>query len=119
MNTSSFLLAFSLMFIASLMTAIGQYLIKLGAHEINLEKTFNVFIDPKIWGGVSLYVVFFLLSTIAYRYYEYSILYSIGSLSYIWVLFIAGKFVNERIGVLKIFGVVFILIGIAVITCVK
>lgn len=62
-------------------------------------------------GGI-LYVAAALLNIILLKKMAYSVLVPLGSICYIWTMFIAGFLLKEKIGIGKIIGVLLILLGV-------
>jgi len=65
-----------------------------------------------IWAGVFIYILSFLIWIIILSRIELSVAFPIGSTSYIFVPILSIIFLNERIGVLRWVGILFIVAGI-------
>lgn len=65
-------------------------------------------------GGV-LYVLSSLINIILLKYWDYTIVYPLTSLTYVWTLFTSRIFLKEKINLLKIVAIVLIISGIIVV----
>jgi len=102
----------------TLLVAVAQYLIKIGANQLThagLLGTFiGIFTIPSLFAGYCLYAIFAALLIYALRHGELSILYPLISLGYVWVTIISAVAFHESINAMKILGVATIVIGVAV-----
>jgi drug/metabolite transporter (DMT)-like permease len=102
----------------TLLVAIGQYLIKLGANRLShagLAATLiGIFTIPPLFAGYCLYGVFTVLFVYALRNGELSILYPLIALGYVWVTILAVLVFHESMNPLKLTGLVVIVAGVAV-----
>jgi drug/metabolite transporter (DMT)-like permease len=62
--------------------------------------------------GGFLYVIAALFNIWLLQKLSYSVVVPLGSICYIWTMFIAGIFLKEKIGISKIIGVILILSGV-------
>jgi drug/metabolite transporter (DMT)-like permease len=69
-----------------------------------------------LYAGGFLYVIAALFNIWLLQKLPYSVVVPLGSICYIWTMFIAGIFLKEKIGVGKIIGVMLILSGVICIT---
>jgi len=65
-----------------------------------------------ILGGFAIYAVGALLMIIAYRYGELSVLQPINSMSYVFSAIIAVFILHERMSLINIIGIFFIVSGV-------
>ncbi len=102
----------------SLLSAIGQYLIKLGANQLSHAGLFATMIGiltiPQLFAGYCLYALFTVLFVYALRHGELSILYPLIALGYVWVTITAVLAFHENLNPYKIVGIVEIMLGVAV-----
>lgn len=102
----------------TLLVAIAQYLIKLGANHLThaglLATTIGIFTIPQLFAGYCLYGIFTVLFVYALRHGELSILYPLIALSYVWVTITAVLAFHETMNAFKIIGIAIIISGIAV-----
>ncbi len=102
----------------TLLVAIGQYLIKLGANRLAhaglLATAIGIFTIPQLFAGYCLYGVFTVLFVYALRHGELSILYPLIALGYVWVTITAVIAFHESMNPLKIVGLIVIICGVAV-----
>jgi drug/metabolite transporter (DMT)-like permease len=102
----------------TLLVAIAQYLIKLGAGRLSHAGLFGTLIGiltiPQIFAGYCLYGVFTVLFVYALRHGELSILYPLIALGYVWVTITAVLAFHETMNPLKLVGLAVIVAGVAV-----
>jgi drug/metabolite transporter (DMT)-like permease len=111
-------LAIFIVLACTLLVAIGQYLIKLGANRLShagfLATMIGIFTIPQLFAGYCLYGVFTVLFVYALRHGELSILYPLIALGYVWVTITAVVAFHETLNPLKVIGLVVIICGVAV-----
>ena len=102
----------------TLLVAVAQYLIKLGANQLAhagfLGTMIGIFTIPPLFAGYALYGVFTVLFVSALRHGELSILYPLISLGYVWVTITAVLAFHEAMNPLKLVGIALIIAGVAV-----
>lgn len=89
----------------------GGLLLKIGADEIPLS-FWNIVQSRKIISAIVLYVASSFLFIWALRGGELSVLYPMVSLSYVWILGMSHFILKERINLLKLIGICFIIVGV-------
>lgn len=67
-----------------------------------------------LFGGLACYGISTILLVLALRYGELSVLYPIIALTYVWVSVLSVAFLGESVNVYKAAGLVFIVLGVAV-----
>ncbi len=115
-----------LILLAEIFTAIGQILFKkttnmLKRHSLRSVDTHisflrDVFGKPSIWIGFFSMAVGLVIWLIALANGELSLVFSIGSLQYILILFLAHIFLDEKIDSMKLLGTLLVIFGIILIT---
>ena len=102
----------------TLLVAMAQYLIKLGANHLShaglVATMIGIFTIPPLFAGYCLYGVFTVLFVYALRHGELSILYPLIALGYVWVTITAVVAFHETMNPLKVTGLVVIVAGVAV-----
>lgn len=102
----------------TLLVALGQYLIKLGANHLShaglLATAIGIFTIPQLFAGYCLYGLFTVMFVWALRHGELSILYPLIALGYVWVTITAVIAFHESMNPLKIVGLIVIMCGVAV-----
>jgi len=111
-------LAIMIVLACTLLVAIGQYLIKLGANQLShaglLATMIGIITIPQLFAGYCLYGVFTVMFVYALRHGELSILYPLIALGYVWVTITAVLAFHESMNPLKIVGLVVIIGGVGV-----
>jgi drug/metabolite transporter (DMT)-like permease len=112
------MLAIYIVLACTLLVAIAQYLIKLGANRLShaglVATMIGIFTIPQLFAGYCLYGIFTVLFVYALRHGELSVLYPLISLSYVWVTITAVLAFHESVNPFKIIGVAVIILGVAV-----
>ena len=102
----------------TLLVAVAQYLIKLGANQLShaglLATLIGIFTILPLFAGYALYGVFTVLFVSALRHGELSILYPLIALGYVWVTITAVLAFHEAVNPLKVAGIILIIGGVAV-----
>ena len=102
----------------TLLVAIGQYLIKVGANRLShaglIGTMIGIFTIPPLFAGYCLYGVFTVLFVYALRHGELSILYPLIALGYVWVTITAVVAFHETLNPMKLVGLAVIVAGVAV-----
>ena len=111
-------LAIVIVLACTLLVAIGQYLIKLGANRLShagfLATVIGIITIPQLFAGYCLYAVFTVMFVYALRHGELSILYPLIALGYVWVTITAVLAFHEHLNPLKIAGLIVIMLGVGV-----
>lgn len=112
--------------IAEIWTAVGQVLFKkstnaLGHHTLRgadnqIRFIKNVLSKPSIWIGLFSMAVGMVFWLIALAQGELSLVFSIGSIQYVMILFLAHYLLGEKIDKMKFIGTFLVVAGIVLIT---
>ena len=93
--------------------ALGAFFFKTGGDHITSIGT--LLRTPKIYLGGSFYVVSALINIVLLRYLEYSILYPMTAITYIWSLFLSKWLLKEPVAAQKIAGIILICSGVVLV----
>lgn len=102
--------------VMTLLGSIGAYFFKKvtdGSRHLSvlvLIKSFMMYI-----GGV-LYVAAALINVVLLRFIDYSVLYPMTALTYIWTLIISAFLLHEKINTQKIVAIFFVCVGVILIS---
>lgn len=107
--------AVSLVIITTFLTSAAQILYKKGADSLSFDIS-NLFLNYYIFLGLLLYAIGSFLMIMALKEGEVSVLYPIVATSYIWVSILSSIYLSESMNLLKWLGIVFIVMGIALIS---
>lgn len=111
-------LAIFIVLACTLLVAMAQYLIKLGANRLShaglVATAIGIFTIPTLFAGYCLYGIFTVLFVYALRHGELSILYPLIALSYVWVTITGVVAFHEVMNPLRVTGLVVIVAGVAV-----
>ena len=114
--------ALLLVFFCTLIGAISQILIKVGAtllaHQVAhpglIAAAVGMFTNPWLFSGYALYGVSAVLMVLALRDGELSLLYPVIALTYVWVALLSFVIFHESVGAFKMAGIGLIVAGVAV-----
>jgi len=102
----------------TLLIAVAQILIKMGANRLShagFKATFiGIFTVPPLFAGYFLYGIFTVLFVYALRHGEVSVLYPIIALGYVWVAILSSVVFHESMNSLKIVAIAIIVAGVSV-----
>ena len=100
-----------LVIFAAFLGAIGALFIKKSSGHITLNLKSIITNKNLLFGGVA-----YLISVIIYLYSlnkgELSVIYPLVSTTYIWTTLFSIKYLNEKINIWKIMGIVVIILGV-------
>lgn len=99
--------------LATLLTASGQFLFKLGT--ANLTLGWDLLHNWYLIGGFAIYGISAIILVVSLKYGELSVLYPIVSLSFVWVNILSFEFLSETLNSYKWAGVCFIILGVSLI----
>ena len=115
-----------LVILAEILTAVGQVLLKKSANEAesyNLSRLDahamflkDVLSNPALWCGFGAMALGLLFWIIALAQGDLSLVFSLGSMQYIIILFAAHIFLGEKIDRMKFIGTLLVVFGIVIIT---
>ena len=71
---------------------------------------------PSFYLGGFLYCFGALMNVVLLRYMDYTIVYPMGAIAYIWSLVISNRFLGERITKKKVLGIALICVGVVLLT---
>lgn len=96
--------------IMTLSGSLGAFFFKRSTE--NLNGIFSLLRIPSFYLGGFFYAFGALLNVVLLRYIDYTIIYPMGALAYIWSLFISNRFLGEKITKKKILGIALIILGV-------
>ena len=97
-----------LLIIMTLLGAFGSFFLKKASAELKIEVLIK---NPNLYLGGILYFSSAVINIYILKFLEYSIVLPLTSITYIWTMMIARKFLGESITAKKIMGVIVIIIG--------
>ncbi|MFA6889109.1 MAG: hypothetical protein WC254_06455 [Candidatus Woesearchaeota archaeon] len=97
--------------LATLLTATGQFLFKLGT--VNMALDFGLLHNWYLIAGFVIYGISAVILVISLKYGELSVLYPIIAFSFVWVNIISFELLGEQLTTLKWAGVSLIIIGVS------
>ena len=117
-DTSKRKQAIILILCCTVLVAVAQVLIKIGANRLGhpdlIGTVIGILTIPALFAGYAIYGLFAVLMVYALRHGELSILYPLISLGYVWVAILSVLVFHESMNVLKIAGIAIIISGVAV-----
>ena len=108
------MILFVLIFLFSVfVSSVSQILLKKSA-EKEYEDIWHEYMNPKVIGAYSMFVVSTLLTMYAYKKVPLSMGPLLESVGYIYILVLSYFFLKEKITLNKIIGAIFIIGGIVI-----
>jgi uncharacterized membrane protein len=111
-----------LVLLSEAITVVGQILFKKSANTIGVYDLRNggdrvkflveAFTKPYLWLGLLAMIAGLIVWLFAIAQGDLSLVFPIGSLQYILILFLAHKFLNEKIDKMKLIGTLLVMTGI-------
>lgn len=103
-----------LMIISSLLAAFGQISLKIGSMRLE-RKLSRIIKNFAFITGVFFYGFSAVLAIVALKGAELTVLYPIAALNYVWVSFLAIKYLKEEMNKYKWGGIALIIVGVSLI----
>lgn len=100
--------------IATFVAAYGSLYLKKGSATFTLS-LFKAIKNIPLLIGVFFYFFSSIIFIISIKYGELSVLYPIASLNYIWSIFLAMKYLGEKMNTFKWMGIFLIMVGVVLI----
>lgn len=94
----------------TLVGALGAFFLKLGMDRV--DGLSSLFRTPKLYLGGCFYLTGAVLNILLLRKLDYSVLYPMTAITYIWSMALSAAFLGERVTRRKLIGVTAILLGV-------
>ena len=96
--------------VMSLIGALGAFFFKKSTER--MDGVFSLLGVPTFYLGGVLYVLSALMNVVLIRFLDYTVLYPMTAIGYVWSLVISNRFLGERITAKKVLGVGLICLGV-------
>ena len=96
--------------VMTLIGAMGAFFLKIGMDRV--AGPADLFRTPQLYAGGCFYLAGAALNILLLRRLDYSVLYPMTALTYVWSMALSASFLGERVTRQKIFGVATILFGV-------
>lgn len=106
-------MSYALVISMTLLAAFASYFLKKSTQGNSI---ISIITNKFLYIGGTLYVMSSLINVWVLRFLPYSIVVPMGGICYIWTILISWKFLNEKINLKKILGVILIICGVVFIT---
>lgn len=93
----------------------GAFFFKKGTVKLEGNSIFKILMIPEIYIGGFFYVLGAALNIVLLRYMNYTTVYPLTSLTYVWTLIVSMTLLKESINFNKIMAIVCIVFGVIVI----
>jgi len=108
--------AIGIMFMNTIITAIGALLLKLGAMRLTDKKElWKVWKQKYIFWGLVVYALASIFGIYAYKGGDLNKIFPIAALTYIWTMVLSVKYLKEPMNPWKWAAIIFIVIGISLV----
>lgn len=98
----------------TLIGAMGAFFLKAGMDRV--DGLASLFKTPQIYLGGCFYLGGALLNILLLRQLDYSVLYPMTAITYVWSLGLSAAFLGERVTKQKLIGVAAILAGVFILS---
>ncbi|HME87538.1 MAG TPA: EamA family transporter [Candidatus Nanoarchaeia archaeon] len=103
-----------IMVISSFLAAFGQLSLKIGSMKLQ-KKLSDVFKNFAFMAGILFYGLSTVLTIVALKGAELSVIYPLASLNYVWVSLLSATYLKEKVNAYKIAGIALIIIGVVLV----
>jgi len=100
---------------ATFIGAFGSLYLKKGSADLH-KNIFKQIKNYKLLFGIFLFLISSVFYVWALKFAELSLVYPITSFSYVWISLLSIKFLNEKMNNYKWLGIIFIIVGVFLIT---
>ncbi len=107
------MLCLSLLFFIAFLTACGNICFKKAA-MLKVKSQWNKILSIPFIAGGSLFVICPVLSAFCAKYIDFTIMYSLTAMNFVFVLVLSRVFLGEPLDRHKCFGVCIIVLGILI-----
>jgi len=103
----------ALIIFSTLLSSSGSILLKKASEKLSFS--LKTILHMPLLVGFGFHVISALVSIIAYKGGELSVLFSLGALNYIWVSIFSVKYLGEKMNKWKWLGVLSIIFGVVLV----
>lgn len=108
--------AIGIMFMNTIITAVGALLLKMGAvHIANKTELWKLWKHHLIVLGLVLYGIASIFGIYAYKGGDLNKIFPIAALTYIWTMVLSVKYLKEQMNPWKWVAIIFIVIGVSLV----
>ena len=113
MNSVTPVISIVLYLVAAFLGALGQYLYKEGAAQVQLANPYNLITNSRIILGVVCYIGVMLLFVVALKKGgQLTVLYPVYATTFIWAALIGSFALGESLTLFRVLGTALILVGV-------
>ncbi len=105
--------AMGLMVVISFFSALATFSIKVATPT--LHRKLKTLLNFKLFTGLFLYGISMLMSLVAFKFGELSVLYPFVALQYVWTSLLSMKYLDEEMNWKKWAGIGLIFVGVSLI----
>lgn len=99
---------FLLLILMTLMGSVAALFLKKASGFKSIK---DLLINVNLYIGAGLYLASAVINVFILKFVDYSIVLPLTSITYVWTMFISYLVLKEKIGVKKIIGITFVIIG--------
>lgn len=104
-----------LIFVMTFSGTLGAYFLKRTLAKIEKISIKDLILSPSLYIGGSCYVIGAVINIVLLRMMDYTVLYPMTSLTYIWTLIFSYFVLKEKITLFKIAAIIFVIAGVIII----
>ena len=102
-----------LLILFTIFGALRSFIFKISANKS--RNTIQLLLNFNLYIGIAFYIISAIINIVVLLALPYTIVLPCSSITYIWSLYLSKTLLNENVGLLKLIGVAFILLGTIVI----
>lgn len=99
-------------FIMTFSGTLGAYFLKLTVGKLGKKHIFQLILIPTLYAGGMFYVLGAIMNILLLNMMDYTVVYPMTSLTYVWTLFFSHFVLNEKINVYKVVATILIVLGV-------
>lgn len=110
----SIILKIILVFVMTISGSMGAFFFKRGTSKLNDGSIFKMIFIPEIYIGGFFYLIGAATNIVLLRFMEYTIVYPMTALTYVWTMIISYFILRENMNKEKIVAIACIVLGIII-----
>ena len=101
--------------VSALLAALAQYLFKSSIKKfgLNIKEVLDALLNKKVIAGIIVYMISLVIYLAALHYGELSFVYPFIASTFIFVMLISKYKIGEKVGRMRVLGIILIVLGIA------
>lgn len=110
----SITLKICLLFVMTIAGSFGAFFFKAGTSKLRDQNLFRMILIPEIYAGGFFYLLGAGTNIVLLRYMNYTIVYPMTALTYVWTLLVSYFLLKEKMSKEKIIAITCIVLGVVI-----